>query len=285
MKRFLHAAALAAAFAVQAAGVRADEGWFAGVDLLYLAPKFSGVGFDNVFYHGSPVPQFGDGAIDSDLDFAQRVSLGYEGSQGGGIQVRWFTFDNTTHYTGVGEDSGGPEPIAGDLGIELDAFDAEFIQRGSFSAWDWIGTAGVRYAQYEIREQASDEFEWEEFADAVWFGLAGTEFQGAGPTFSAMGSRPVFFEELSFFGRVRTALLYGDIEQDSIYIIGGGPLEITDEFVQVWEFQAGANFEFEFDAFDLVASIFWEAQRWDSDSNLLGDLALHGFGTYVGVEY
>ena len=30
----------------------------------------------------------------ANLEFAQRVILGYEGDEGGGVQVRWFTFDN-----------------------------------------------------------------------------------------------------------------------------------------------------------------------------------------------
>ena len=36
---------------------------------------------------------------------------------------------------------------------------------------------------------------------------------------------------------------------------------------------------------DLNLGIFWEAQRWDSDSNYLGDLALHGLSLLAGVGF
>jgi hypothetical protein len=55
--------------------------------------------------------------------------------------------------------------------------------------------------------------------------------------------------------------------------------------VQTWEIQAGIEMEREYDAFDAILRVFWEAQRWDSESNLLGDVGLHGFGVHTGIEY
>ena len=265
---------------------RADEGFYSSVDLLFLSPKLNAVGFNKIFYVESPaVPQTIDGDTDAQLDFSQRVIIGYEGDQGGGVQVRWFTFDNDAGYNGSGDDStNGNIPIFGALNFDLDAIDAELTQRGQFRVWDWLATAGVRYARVDIHNSSSAPFDWSGFSDALWFGLAGMEFEGAGPTVSVQGSREIIWEGFEFFGRARTALLYGDIEMDTIYRVNGGPIVIHDVFAQVWEVQAGVRMEHEYDSFDWVCGIFWEAQRWENDSNI-GDFALHGFGVNTGFEY
>lgn len=268
-----------------APATQADEGWYGGIDLLFLSPKLNAVGFNGIFYPESPVPQSIDGSLSSELGFAQRVTVGYEGALGGGMQVRWFTFDQDALYHGVAMDSSGPVQIDGNTNFDVDAIDVDFLQRGMFCCWDWLASAGVRYARVDIHEQASNEFEWEDFTDALWFGLAGVEFEGAGPTFSVRGSRDVLWDGFSLFGGARTALLFGEAELDSIYRADGGPLVLDDEFVQVWELQAGTRMEHRFDKFDWTYGIFWEAQRWDSDSNVLGGFALHGFGVNTGFEY
>lgn len=265
---------------------QAHQGWFAGADLLFLSPKLNAVGFNNIFYHGSPTAQFADGVTSSDLDFSQRVYLGYEGECLGGFQVRWFNLDQETGYVGNGVDSSnGIIPIAGNLNLDIDYVDVELTQRGNFRVWDWQATAGVRYAKVDIHESFSDEFEWESFDDAQWFGLAGVTFEGAGPTVSVKGSREVIWEGFSIFGSARTAILFGETELDSIYRNGGGPLVIPDDTAQVWEVQFGVQHVHEFESVDLVSGIFWEAQRWDSDSDLLGGFALHGFGVQTGIQY
>ncbi len=265
---------------------RADEGLYSSVELLFLSPKLNAVGFNNIFYLESPaVPQSVDGKTGSDLEFAQRVIVGYEGDEGGGVQVRWFTYDNDAGYIGSGNDSvNGNIPIIGQLNFDLDAIDAELTQRGKFRVWDWLATAGARYARVDIHNSSSGAFDWTGFNDAAWFGLAGMEFEGAGPTVSVQGSREILWEGFEFFGNARTALLYGDLEVDSIFRVNGGPIVISDVFAQVWEVQVGVRMEHEFDVFDLVCGIFWEAQRWENDSNI-GDFALHGFGVKTGFEY
>ncbi len=271
---------------VMTSQTQAEEGFYSSVDLLFLSPKLNAVGFNNIFYLESPaVPQSIDGNTDADLQFSQRVIVGYEGDQGGGVQVRWFSFDNDAGYVGSGEDSvNGNIPILGMLNFDLDAIDAELTQRGKFQVWDWMATAGARYARVDIRNSANGAFDWTGFGDAAWFGLAGMKFEGAGPTVSARGSREILWEGFEFYGSARTALLYGDIAVNSIYRVNGGPLVINDVFAQVWEIQTGVRMEHEFDAFDLICGIFWEAQRWDNDSGV-GEFALHGFGVNTGIRY
>ncbi len=264
---------------------QAEEGLFSSVDLLFLSPKLNAVGFNNIFYLESPAVQSIDGNTEAELEFSQRVTVGYEGDQGGGVQVRWFSFDNDAGYVGSGEDSGnGTIPILGSLNFDVDAIDIELTQRGQFRVWDWLATAGARYARVDIHNGSNGAFDWSGFGDAVWFGLAGMEFEGGGPTVSVQGSREIIWEGFEFFGNARTALLYGDIEIDSIFHNGGGPIVIHDVFAQVWEVQAGVRMEHEFEAFDLICGIFWEAQRWENDSSV-GDFALHGFGVKTGIEY
>ena len=265
---------------------QAEEGLYGSVDLLFLSPKLNAVGFNNIFYVESPAAsQSLDGSADSELEFSQRVIVGYEGDQGGGFQVRWFTLNNDAGYTGTGVDTiNGNLPVVGLLNFDVDAIDAELTQRGKFRVWDWLATAGAHYARVDIHNSANGAFDWSGFGDAIWFALAGMEFEGAGPTVSVQGSREVIWEGFEFFGSARTALLYGDIELDSIYRAGGGPSVIHNIFAQVWEVQVGVRHEHEYDAFDLVCGIFWEAQRWENDSNI-GDFALHGFGVNTGFEY
>lgn len=265
---------------------QAYQGWFAGADILFLSPKLNAIGFNNIFYYGSPAVQEADGVTGSDLEFSQRVYLGYEGENLGGFQVRWFNFDQITNYVGTGEDSdNGEVPIEGDLNFDVDYIDIELTQRGNFRMWNWQGTAGVRYARVNINENITDEFEWEDFDDAFWFGLAGVKFEGAGPTVSVRGAREVIWEGFSIFGSARTSILFGETELRSIYEIGGGPFIIPDDTAQVWEIQFGFQHVHEFESVDLVSGFFWEAQRWESDSQLLGGFALHGFGVQTGIQY
>jgi len=261
---------------------QADEGIHAGVDLLFLSPKISETGIKNIFNYGNGALLDSDGNIGNELEFAQRVIIGYEGDQGGGIQVRWFTFDNLIDYTGREDRGGGWVNLSGLTRLDIDAFDAELTQRGSFNVWDWVATAGVRYGSISLREDSVQEIDWEQFGDFAWSGSAGAEFQGAGPTVSVSGIREILWDGFSIFGAARTSLLYGDVEQFRYY---SGRHKIDDETLQVWEIQAGVELEREYDGFDLILRTFWEAQRWDSESNMLGDVGLHGFGVHTGIEY
>jgi hypothetical protein len=261
--------------------VCADEGIYSSFDFLFLSPKFNDVEFGNIFYF----PGVGEveslaGTTGADLDFAHRLAVGYEGDLGGGAQVRWFSYDNDSTYSGVAEDEDdGPTPLDGFLNIDLDTIDVELTQSCSLGVWDWMGMAGVRYGRVSVRES---DIDWSVFDDSVWFGSSGVKFEGAGPTVGVQGTRNVIWEELSIFTAARTALLYGDAEQWNPWRVGG-VTTINDEFVQTYEVQMGAQCEFEHENYDCLLGIFWEAQRYDS--SLLGDVSLHGFGVRTGFEY
>lgn len=260
---------------------RADDGWQAQVDQLLLAPKISQVGVGNIFYYedlANSSEEFG--TLGSDLDYSQRVSVGYEGAQGGGAQIRWFSFDQDLQYTGQALET-PPVTLVGSTNLDVDAIDVEFIQRGAFRVWDILGTAGVRYGRLSLREQ---DINFEDLIDTIWFGSTGVDFEGAGPTISLQGKRRIGTSGVSLFGNGRTALLFGDTERFSAFRTGGSYLN-PDDVVQVWEVQVGSRFERSMDTIDLFGGIFWEAQRWDSESNLLGDLSFNGFGVTTGIRY
>ncbi|MBX3434550.1 MAG: hypothetical protein KF847_14610 [Pirellulales bacterium] len=264
-----------------------QEGWFGGVDFLFLSPKISEAGVASIFFWDglASASQYG-GSLSSPLNFAQRVFVGYQGDGGGGAQVRWFTFDNTVDYVGEVNEGGPPIQLFGSTQLEVDAVDLELLQRGNFANWNWMGTAGVRIADVSLRENSIN---FEDLNDFVWGGSTGVQFQGAGPTLSVQGARPILLDGLSIFANARTALLYGDTDWWTAFPswlgANGGRYTIRDDFVQVWEFQFGLQHTKQFEACDLFTGIFWEAQRWESDSGFLGDLGFHGFGVRTGLVY
>jgi hypothetical protein len=266
------------------AGVPIQSGIYSGVDLLFLSPKISNQGLQEVFLYGDLPPAGNyeyEGSLDTPLDFAQRLFVGYQGEGGGGVRVRWFTFDNTLDYVGEWEGGGGPIVIEGGLNIDVDYIDAELTQMGSFHNWTWLGSAGVRYGRAAITEQFIN---WEDIPAALYLDETGVEFEGAGPTVSVEGARPIFYPGLSIFANCRTSLLFGESNLALPFL--DEPITIDNDFVQVWEIQAGVRHQkVVMDAFNVFSGIFWEAQRWDSDSGFLGDLAFHGFGCQIGVLF
>lgn len=261
-------------------GTHAEEGWQAQFEHLLLAPKLSEAGVQNIFYQDGFSDTWAAGNVGSELEYAQRLMLGYEGGQGGGARIRWFTFDKGLSYTGAVWEVPMVE-LNGGVNLDVDAIDAELTQRGSFRFLNLLAGAGVRYGSVSLREE---EINFEDLSDTVWFGSTGVEFAGAGPTLSLQATRDIGSSGLSLFGTGRTSLLFGETERFSAYRLGGSYVN-SNEVVQVWEMQLGSQYNCSLEVADLFAGIFWEAQRWDSDSDLLGDLSLHGFGVSTGLRY
>jgi len=262
--------------------VRAEQGFFSTYEHLFLDSKISNQGTQRVFYVGrfNSLTE-SEGGIESPLEYASRLTVGYEGRSGCGIQARWFSFDEDQTYTGRVREGGLWIDITGGTTLEVEAVDFELSQRGRFGVWDWLATGGVRYVDLGLQEQ---EINFEVLSDFAWSGNTGYEFEGTGPTFSLMGLRNIGQTGLSVYGRGRTALLFGDLEHASAFRTSGR-YTVADEFMQIWEFQLGANFEANLGCVDLLSGIFWETQRWDSDSDLFGDLAFNGFGVTTGIRF
>jgi hypothetical protein len=269
-----------------AAQVCGQPGAYATVDLLFLSPKVNDQSVQTIFYDGDNLPAAADteGSLDSQLEFAQRFTTGYQGDQGGGVRFRWFTFDNELEYTGNWE-NGGPEiEILGTAELEIDSYDFEVTQSGAFRTWTLTGAAGARYAQIELSSVDINFTDIPAFNPLVF--NPGVEFQGAGPTVFLEACRPIVWEGLSIFGNARTAILYGDQTQVYSGFEGGdATILINNDYLQVWEIQMGGRYLCPVtDNIDMISGIFWEAQRWETESEYL-DFALHGFAAQFGLLF
>ena len=278
LKRSLYAVAM---LATATGSVLADPGYYAGVEYLLLSPQITNRGFDNIFYVGAAASVETDGVIDDGLESGVRLTVGKEACDGFGVQFRYFHFESDFDYSGEW-DGGTPILINGLVDIEANAIDIEMTQRAQFRAWDLVVSGGLRYGSVEIAQPGGL---FNGIPALVFNGRSGVEFEGVGPTFSITAQRPIGNRGLSVVGRARTALLFGDIDQT--YAFQGPPFAgtINDDFVQVSEFQLGLQADRHIGNRTVNLGIFWEAQRWDSDSNALGDLGLHGLSLMAGLGY
>ncbi|TWT47483.1 Lpg1974 family pore-forming outer membrane protein [Botrimarina hoheduenensis] len=258
-----------------------NAGWNARVDALLLAPKVNGPGFGNIF-RGVPDNVDFIGQYDGGLQGGVRFVLGKENCDGFGVRFQYFHFDNDVDYRGNWE-NGISEIFDGRSRVDVHAIDIEATQRATFRSWDLVVGGGLRQGSVALSQGGGL------FAGiGSFYGLpSGVDFDGVGPTFSISAERPLGCTNVSLVGRARTSLLFGDI--DILPTFGGGSqalLTINDEFVQVTEFQFGLNYDRALShAKTLTVGVFWEAQRWDSDTNFLGDLALHGLSIQSGLSF
>ena len=272
-----------AATALGVGQAAADPGYYASVEALFLAPKINSQGFETVFYDGvDHLAVDTDGSFSDDLEAGYRVVIGKESCDGFGVRFRYFNFDPDVHYDGLWDAGSGTVSVVGDVGVEVEAIDFDVTQRAEFRAWDLIVSGGLRYGNVEINQPAGF---FGGIGAVVFAGATGVEFEGVGPTFSIEAQRPIRCSNFSIIGRARVSLLYGDIDYTPAFR-AGGTFTIEDEFVQAWEFQFGLGYNRCIGSGrDLNLGIFWEAQRWDSDSNFLGDLALHGLALQAGLGF
>ena len=190
----------------------------------------------------------------------------------------------TTNLTNTGlyDNGAGTILMAGGVDIEAHALDVEVTQRGDFQCSDWLVSGGLRHGGVDITEPNGI---FGVIPVAAFFGPTGVEFSGTGPTVSGEPSRHFGgCSGLSLFGRARSALLFGDIDVTSPFR-GGVVFNIEDEFVHVWEYQLGIQYDHCFCGKTAHVGVFWEAQRWDSESNALGDLAFHGLEISTGLRW
>ncbi|MEM6655251.1 MAG: Lpg1974 family pore-forming outer membrane protein [Planctomycetota bacterium] len=280
---FSHAwrAALGAALLVGVPGAAvAGGGVYGGVQFLMLAPKINSDGFNQVFYDEVDFSLVGtEGSFEDDLEGGVRFVFGAETCCGFGGRVRYFTFDNDVDYDGLWVGSGGSIPVQGQSAIDVDALDLEVTQRFDCCCWNMILGGGLRHGAVDILQPPNF---FSGVSAVLNSGQTGVEFDGVGPTFSIGASRCLGYG-LSVVGQARTSLLFGDIDMTRAFALTNRTIE--DEFVQVWEFQLGLNYQTRLGGHDVAGGVFWEAQRWDSDSNFLGDLGLHGLGLSGGVSF
>ncbi len=258
-----------------------DAGWHARVDALLLSANVSGQGFQRIFQVIPDGVYFG-GNLDGGLQGGYRLVGGKENCEGLGVQFQFFNFDNAVGYNGEWE-NGVDLDFVGELDVDVYAFDAEVTQRAEFRRWDLLVGGGLRVGGVGIHQDGSLYP-----GVASFYGVpSGVDFVGIGPTLSASAERPLGSSGLSVVGRARVALLFGELEQTPTFGALTPPIlaRTENEFVQVTEIQFGMNYRKGLGSADGTFGVFWEAQRWDSDSGALRDLALHGLSLQTGLIY
>ena len=271
---------------ISTAGVAAgndDAGVRFRVDALLLDAHIAGNNFGSVFPEVPSGTYFG-GSLDGGLQGGWRIVAEAENQSGLGVRFQYFEFDNAVSYQGEWE-NGVSLIFGGDIGVDVYAVDIEATQRATFRKWDLVVGGGLRAGGVDI-SQGGGLFT----GLTSFYGVrSGADFDGVGPTVSLAAERPLGGSGLSVIGRARASLLFGEVDQVPTFGVTPFPPVIptrtTDDLVQVTEIQFGMNYEREFGAATGTFGVFWEAQRWDSDSNTTGDLGLHGLSLQSGLEY
>lgn len=275
------AALTATALVAAAPGAQGDAGWSARVDALLLSPSISGAGFGRIFRE-VPSGVYFDGVLEDGLEGGVRFVLAKEHCTGLGVRFQYFDFDTDASYRGEWE-NGTVIPVAGPLDVDVHAIDIEVTQRAEFRFWDLLVSGGLRQGSVGIGQGGSL------FSGiGSFYGIAsGVDFDGVGPTVALEAQRPLGVTGLSIVGRARWSLLFGELEQMATFGGGAPPTfaSVTDDHVQVTEVQFGMNYTKRIRGANASFGVFWEAQRWDSDSGALGDLALHGLSLQSGLAY
>lgn len=274
-------AAVAATVLAASPQAYGDAGWSARVDALLLSPSISGAGFGRVFRE-VPDGVYFDGVLEDGLEGGVRFVLAKEHPTGLGVRFQYFDFDTDADYRGEWE-NGTIISIAGQMEVDVHAIDIEVTQRAEFRFWDLLVSGGLRQGSVGLGQGGGL------FAGiGSFYGIAsGVDFDGVGPTVSLEAQRPLGVSGLSIVGRARWSLLFGELEQTPTFGISTPPIfsNVTDDHVQVTEVQFGVNYTKRVRGANASFGVFWEAQRWDSDSGALGDLALHGLSLQTGLAY
>lgn len=258
-----------------------NAGWYARIDALLLDPSINSNGFANVF-RGVPSDTDLRGSLGGGLKGGYRLVGGKENCSGLGVNFQYFELDSSVNYNGEWEGATDFQ-FNGGIDLEVYAFDAEVTQRATFRHWDLVVGGGLRAGGVEI-EQGGGLF----IGPGTFYGIpSGVDFDGVGPTISVAAERPLGNSGLEIVGRARASLLFGQLEQTATFGGAAPPIFSTtsDDLVQVTEIQFGMNYDRQIGSATGTFGVFWEAQRWDSDSDALGDLGLHGLSLQSGLLY
>lgn len=276
-------------------------GWFAQVDLLYFKPVMDGEGVEDIFING---PNDNNREYNAEFDYTltPRVSAGFEGQNGSGVRFRFMHIDDKDRFSApdVDNDPTAPNNTL-NSSIELFHVDGEYTQRGTVGTWEYLASAGVRYAEIDI---STREFDGSFGGDLQ---LENGEFSGWGPTASIEARRKIF--DLGGFGvtgvaGARASYLAGTVERFDRDFDGLGTgavpfvLDSTDREdynvdMPIFELSAGLEHERETPYGLLTMGVNVEFQRWmhiggwfegDDDGDEQMDLSLQGVGFTVRLQ-
>ncbi|OAI47309.1 hypothetical protein AYO44_09715 [Planctomycetaceae bacterium SCGC AG-212-F19] len=153
------------------------------------------------------------------IGVAPLVWLGYEGANGLGARIRWWSMDN---HAGIQYMDIGNNPFNGDGSetgffavqrtIAADTFDGEVTKTFDFAGLRWTGSAGLRYGQLKT---TVDFFNYtatnggQEGTDNGSIQSSKVDFRGWGPTIALDGRYAIGGGPVALVGCGRASLLYG----------------------------------------------------------------------------
>ncbi len=295
----------------QADTCRLTSHWLAGADLVLLRPFFShNPAFTVMQADGTSFENFTDTNFTYDLAMSPRIWLEYRSANDFGVRTQFWQSDQGSKaaatsppangfgrvipptFDGVDISSTIPtERFSANSGLQAYYVDAEVTKRGSFSSWDVVGSAGLRYASVEQHYTA----QLRTGAGAL-AGLLDLQhrIEGIGPTLAIETRRPLF-SGLTLFASGRGSLLFG---QSQATFVGGEDLDLAtpfhttyhssqDSLLPIGEMQLGGEWWSptssvgQFFVRSALETQFWNSVGSASSEN--GNLGLIGFSLGVGL--
>jgi hypothetical protein len=155
---------------------------------------------------------------------APAVWLGFVGARGWGVRARWFNLDQDASVIaasppGIGLSPASPfktvqTPVFGsataDGRLQIDSWELEGTVNIDRNCWCYLLGAGARYVHLGQSYNATVV----DLAGNPTIASSHHSFNGAGPTFSFQGRRPVLESCFAFYGIVHGSVLFGSSSDD-----------------------------------------------------------------------
>lgn len=222
---------------------RASVRAYVGFEATSLQPRFEqNIAFTTMEGDNGTFESFSDTEFDYDLEFAPRVWLGLDFSDGLGWRITWWEFDhepakasanpplNTfgsiNHPTFGGVDissTTSTDTFSAASGLEAYTIDLEAIKRTSFSSWDLAVGGGIRYAHAEQSYLAQLRDNTNTLRGEIDYRQS---IEGIGPTLS-LGAYRSLSVSTGFFCNARGSVLFGDGESQ---LTAGEDLDLSTPF-------------------------------------------------------
>ena len=239
-------------------------GLFGTIEVTFLKPALSG--------GASVFASTAGRLLESQYQTGLRYVLGYRNDSGLGFQARYWSFNNNSPFQ--------PPYAPAELGISVQAADAEVTLAQTMRHWNLGVTGGLRYGKLQYASPP-----------LTAYNPGMVAFEGFGPTTSIIGRRNLGNSNFSLFGSVRGSLMIGDIRTASLLVnVPRGTIE--DEVMTVLENQLGVAWNSQL-PYNMLLEVrtSWESQYWmsttlESDYYGIGsNLALMGPSLAVELRY
>ena len=209
--------------------------WVAGASAYYLKPHWDVNPAIGVAILGNS--PFVDTVIVREFDWDYKTSpqvwLGYFGSNGFGVRVRWWEFDHSANpvvqvepadpavaggqafvfglqLPGLNKTTEllvpGVSQVTSFSDLSLEVLDFELAHRTEFCQWSLLFSGGVRYARIRQNYLAIETDPG--FVEVVQ--SSSNRFEGWGPTVAVEARRDLGCSGLMFYSNLRASVVYGD---------------------------------------------------------------------------